>query len=160
MTIDFKHGDNISEQFFIKEKNVYDVQQKKLRENPREIIGDARGEGIAFVMISCEYLEKVDVTEPHYKLDVGADLSYDDKIMTVHIAAKALVNKTESDVRGLSVLEIELPEGFEFQDEEQTYRGLAVFDVKVRFFSCVKLEKKHVIHLNFFVVITECQVHQ
>lgn len=120
------------ESFNVYESNANEFQQKMLQKVPTQIRMNAHGRGIAFVEISCGYFEKMPNVGNNYELMVGSELAFDEKSITIHITTRAMPEHPSADVQGMTLLEVELPSGFEFKNEEQIYDDLISFGVKVR----------------------------
>lgn len=134
MRIDFKYstGDNeMHESVYIHESNATAVQQKRLNRIPDSVRMNAEGKGIAFTAVSCEYVQLTNETGANYELNVGARLTNNDKVITITTKARAMTENVNADVKGMSLVEVALPSGFEFRNEEQMYKDLAPIGVKV-----------------------------
>lgn len=118
--------------FNVYESNANEIQQKMLQKVPTQIRMYAHGRGIAFVEIECGYNKEVSNVGKNYELMVTAELAFDEKSITIHIAARAMPENPNADVLGVTSLIVELPSGFEFKNEEQIYHDLISFGVKVR----------------------------
>lgn len=126
----FKYDENLVESFGIYEWNANNIQQKRLQGYPKQIQLNANGHGIAFAAISCEYFLKANNSAKGYALNVGASLSSNDQIITINVGAMANTSVI-GDVKGMSLIEIQLPTGYEFRYEEQMYKSLSHLGVKV-----------------------------
>lgn len=118
-------------EFNIDEKNSIEVQKKVMKGTPEKVGMNANGTGIAFAAISCDYVETTKEIGAHFELRVGARLSNNDKIITVDIETRA-IDSAGADVKGMSLVEVQLPSGFEFRNEENIYAKLSSIGVKVR----------------------------
>lgn len=91
---------------------------------------NANGKGIAFAAISCDFYEKANNSATSYALNVGASLSSYDQIITINVGAMANTSGI-GDVRGMTLIEVQLPTGYEFRNDEQMYNSLSHLGVKV-----------------------------
>lgn len=118
-------------EFNIDEKNSIEVQQKLIKGTPGMVSMNANGTGIAFAAVSCDYIEITDEDAANFELRVGSRLSSNDKTITVEIETRA-IDSADADVKGMSLVEVQLPSGFEFDKEENIYTKLSNIGVKVR----------------------------
>lgn len=131
LSVEFKYS-GFNETFNVLEANANDIQQKKLQRIPGEVRINANGIGIAFAAVTCEYVEKVDKVAGNFELKVGAELTDNDTIVSINIETRAMVENAAADVKGTSLIEVQLPSGYEFRNEEQMYKMLAKYGVMVR----------------------------
>lgn len=109
----------VKDSFKVNESNANELQEKMLNTSPTEIRMSAMGEGIAFVEISCGYsIKKMPNLVENYELMVGSELAFNGKSIEIHISARALAENANADVFEMTVIEIELPSGFEFKKKE------------------------------------------
>lgn len=129
------------ETFNVHESNSKNLQQKLLKGGPTMIKMKAHGKGLAFVEISCEYFKEMTNAGKNYELRVSSERTVDAKTITIHIAVRAMAENIDADVRGMTLLEVELPSGFEYRNEEQIYKQLANSGVKVRLLTILHLNQ-------------------
>lgn len=144
MRIDFKFkssgNQELYENFYIHESNATAVQQRRLNRSPVSLQMNAEGSGIAFTAVSCEYVELTNEPGANYELNVGAHLTNNDKIITITTSTRAMTEIADADVKGMSLVEVALPSGFKFRNEEQMYRELVSVGVKVIFHDSLEAE--------------------
>lgn len=125
--------DRIFDEFFIRENNALDVKTKRLMHNPIQVHVNINGSGIAYTSVSYEYMRGINDTKTKngkfYALNIGTHVTDDDKVITITVGTHSL---KERGIRGMSLVEVKLPSGFQFQNEEQMYRDLVSKGVKVR----------------------------
>lgn len=134
LTIEFKNQEYLSEQkFVINDSNVNNEQQKRLKSIPQLIILRANGDGIAFAGVSCEYsLKFIGKTEKNYEVSVGVDFSHNRKEVTVYVNTRARASEIDANVKGMTLVEIELLSGYIFLNESNIYNDLKKHGVKVK----------------------------
>lgn len=138
ISIVFKNENEITlHEFKINGLNANEVQQKKLITIPQNVQVNAYGTGIAFAAISCDYSEKAHekAKEGNFELRLGVDLSKNGQIITIYISTRAMTENKDSDIKGMTLAEVELPSGFEFRNMTQMYEELKGYGVKVSLFS-------------------------
>lgn len=67
--------------------------------------------------------------------DIIVDLSKNGQIITIYISTRAMTENKDSDIKGMTLAEVELPSGFEFRNMTQMYEELKGYGVKVSLFS-------------------------
>lgn len=136
LSVEFNYDRDLIEPFNpfnVLEANANDIQQEKLQRVPAgEVHINANGAGIAFAAVTCEYVEKVDKVGGNFELDVGAELTDNDTVVSINIVTRAMVENATADVSGTSLIEVQLPSGYEFRNEEKMYKLLAKHGVMVR----------------------------
>lgn len=129
LNVSFQFEGSFAKKFGVNEENYLEVQQKRLERIPKQIHMNARGTGIAFASVSCDYYEKISGTTPSYDLKVGVESSNDHKTININIRAKA-IPRNGPDVNGMTIIEAKLPSGYMFLDKDKMYSDLHSVGVK------------------------------
>lgn len=134
MSVQFNIDGFIAQTFTIQNWNATAVQQKLLSKIPDRVSLNAQGKGMGYAAVSCEYFIKAKNAGENFELIVRGELSEADEIVTIHIKTRASPTNADADVTGMSLVEVELPSGFKFREEEAMFYDLAPLGIKVRKF--------------------------